>query len=44
MEGPDDEMDGFIESIKRKMNGYIRNVDRSEFPATGEFCRFSIRH
>ena len=44
MEGPDGEMDELVESLKRKMNGYIRNVDRRVEPPTGEFNRFSIRH
>ena len=44
MEGPDPEMDHLVESIRQKMNGYIRNVDRQIYPATGEFNRFSIRH
>ena len=44
MEGPDPEMDHLVESIRQKMNGYIRNVDRQTYPATGEFNRFSIRH
>jgi acylphosphatase len=44
MEGPDDEMDELIDGLKRKMNGYIRQVDRRVEPPTGEFDRFSIRH
>ena len=44
MEGPDPEMDHFVESLRQKMNGYIRNVDRQIHAATGEFNRFSIKH
>ena len=44
IEGPDDEMNGLIDSLKQKMNGYIRDIDRNVYPPTGEFCRFSIRH
>ena len=44
MEGPDRQMDEFIDSLQQKMNGYIRQVDRHVDIATGEFQRFSIRH
>jgi acylphosphatase len=44
MEGPAEEMDHFIDAIAQRMNGYIRQVDRSAEAATGEFGRFSIRH
>jgi len=44
MEGPEPEMEHLVDSIRQKMNGYIRNVDRQIYPATGEFNRFSIRH
>jgi len=44
MEGADPEMEGFIDSLQQKMNGYIRQVERQTEPPTGEFQRFSIRH
>jgi acylphosphatase len=44
MEGPDGEIDGVIESLRQKMNCYIRHLDRHLDPPTGEFNRFSIRH
>jgi acylphosphatase len=44
MEGPDCEMNDFLDSLNQRMNGYIRNVDRHIESATGEFQRFSIRH
>ena len=44
LEGPDVEMDGLIESLKQKMNCYIRHLDRQLDPPTGEFNRFSIKH
>lgn len=44
MEGPDAEMEHFIDALQQRMNGYIRDVDRQTEPATGEFHRFSIRH
>jgi acylphosphatase len=44
MEGPDREMDEFIDSLQQRMTGYIRHVDRHLDVATGEFQRFSIKH
>ena len=44
MEGPDAEMDHVVEELRRKMNGFIRNVQCNTGPATGEFEHFSIRH
>jgi acylphosphatase len=44
MEGPDPEMDQFIDSLQQRMTGYIRHIDRHLDVATGEFQRFSIKH
>jgi acylphosphatase len=44
MEGPDPEIEHVVESVKERMNGYIQNIAQSEFPATGEFALFYIRH
>ena len=44
MEGPDGELTGFIDSLKQKMNAYIRQLEQQLAPPTGEFHRFSIRH
>jgi acylphosphatase len=44
MEGDDREMDGVIQSLRQKMNGYISRVDSETYPATGEFESFGIRH
>ena len=44
MEGPDAEMDQVVKDIRRKMNGYIRNIESHTSSATGEFEHFSIRH
>jgi acylphosphatase len=44
MEGPESEMGGLVSDINQKMNGYIKKVDRSMAPATGEFKQFYIRH
>ena len=44
VEGPEDEMDQFLESINQRMNEYIRDVQKIVQPATGEFPQFQIRH
>ncbi len=44
MEGPDPEMDELVDSLQRKMNGYIREIERQKGDATGEFPRFCIKH
>lgn len=44
MEGPDDAMDGVVEELKQKMEGFIGRVQVSTAPATGGFNGFSIRH
>jgi acylphosphatase len=44
MEGPDPEMDRVFEEVKNRMDGYIRVVNTTEMPATGEFQQFGIRH
>jgi acylphosphatase len=44
MEGPVQEMDHLLTDVSRKMEGYIRSIDTAEYPATGEFDHFAIRH
>ena len=44
LEGDEREMDGVIQCLRQKMNGYIRRVDSETYPATGEFESFGIRH
>lgn len=44
LEGPDEEMDQVLDSVSQRMNGYIRRVESSEYPATGEFDHFFIKH
>lgn len=43
MEGPDQEMDHLVGDVADRMSGYIREVDQTLLPATGEFNHFSIR-
>jgi acylphosphatase len=44
LEGEEQEMDHVLDSLRQRMNGYIRKVDAQAAPATGEFDTFSIRH
>ncbi|HTW93625.1 MAG TPA: acylphosphatase [Tepidisphaeraceae bacterium] len=44
MEGPDEEADQVVSNLQEKMSCYIRQIDMSLMPATGEFDRFFIRH
>ena len=44
MEGPDTEMQGLLDDVKRHMSGYIDDVQATRSPATGEFKRFGIVH
>jgi acylphosphatase len=44
MEGPDSEMDHLLDSIRRKMNQFIKRVDTQVEPASGQFTGFAIRH
>jgi acylphosphatase len=44
MEGPEGEMSGLVDDISQKMNGYIKRVDKSTAPATGEFKQFFVKH
>ena len=44
MEGPEGEMNHLVDDISQKMNGYIKRVDKSTAPATGEFKQFFVKH
>ncbi len=44
MEGPDEEMASLLEDIRQKMEDYIQKVDVEISPASGQFCRFCIKH
>ena len=44
MEGPPGDMEQLLGEVSSKMNTYIHNVATAEFPATGEFDHFYIRH
>jgi len=44
MEGPESEMKSLVDDVAQKMNGYIKRVDQSTAPATGEFKQFYVKH
>ncbi len=44
MEGPDDEMETVIDSIRRRMDSFIGQVVSDHAAATGEFEKFRIQH
>lgn len=44
MEGPDNQMDHLLSDVNQRMNGFIKKVDTAEYPATGEFQQFCIKH
>jgi len=44
IEGPDEEVQCCLCSIKERMADYVHHIDESELPATGEFPNFTIRH
>src|SRR5258708_5143577 len=44
MEGPDEEMDCVVDSIRERLESFIGEVDYNQLPATGEFQRFTIAH
>ena len=43
-EGEPKDLDALAADLGRKMEGFIKRVDVSESPATGQFTGFSIRH
>lgn len=43
VEADEVEIARFVETIRRQMRSYIRNVEQMTEPATGEFTAFSIR-
>ena len=44
VEGAGEEIEQLCTEICDRMDGFIRHVDTSELPPTGEFRQFSIRH
>jgi acylphosphatase len=41
-EGPEERVSAFVVAVEDAMGPYIRGVDKSQAPATGEFSDFSI--
>lgn len=44
MEGPPQDMDYLLDSIRRKMSQFIKRVDTHEEAPSGQFTGFSIKH
>ena len=44
LEGPDEEMDYIVDSIRERLDSFIGSVDLNQVPATGEFGQFRIQH
>jgi acylphosphatase len=44
MEGPQQDMDHLLDSIRRKMSQFIKRVDTQVEPPSGGFSGFSIKH
>ncbi|MDD4891003.1 MAG: acylphosphatase [Phycisphaerae bacterium] len=42
-EGRPNDLDAFQASLADEMSGYIRGVEASDSPATGEFSQFEVR-
>jgi acylphosphatase len=43
-EGAADELDRFLDELRGRMAGYIRDMQSETGPANGEFDNFEIRH
>lgn len=43
-EGDADEVDRFVRAVNEAMHGYIRSVEQTDSPATGEFTDFGVRY
>jgi acylphosphatase len=43
-EGDPAEIDKLLDAINQRMEGFIKNRNDSDAPATGQFKQFSIRH
>lgn len=44
VEGDAPEIDQLLEDVNQRMQGYIKDVDVTTLPPTGEFDHFYIRH
>jgi len=44
VEGHEPEIDLLVDEVGQRMQGFIRKIDHSSMPATGEFEQFYIRH
>jgi acylphosphatase len=44
VEGPEAEIEQLLSAVNDRMSGFIRDVQITDVPATGEFSHFHIRH
>jgi acylphosphatase len=43
-EGPQEDVDEFIDAVREEMGEYITNVDVQEAPISGEYTRFMVKY
>lgn len=43
-EGPESEVDSFIEEVRREMGSYIREMNIDAVPVSGNYKRFVVRY
>jgi acylphosphatase len=43
-EGPEAEVDSFIEEVRREMGSYIREMNTDIVPVSGNYKRFVVRY
>jgi acylphosphatase len=43
-EGPQEEVDDFINAVREEMGEYITDVDIQETPTSGEHTRFTVKY
>jgi len=44
VEGPEDQLEGFLAAIGERMSGQIRNIESEIRPSIDEFANFEIRY
>ena len=42
--GDEREMEDVLQTVQKRMSGYVREIEAHAAPATGEFERFFIKH
>ncbi len=44
LEGPKDEIEEVVNELSHRLDGFIKHIDQTVQPPTGEFDQFHIRH